>query len=276
MILPPAGDGFEWIDADEGAVLVCRPLCELASHLFTTRAWPPGKAMSGETDAWAGIAAAVGAGTGRILRARQVHGTDAIVHRASESALALQPADVILSDDPRTAIAIQTADCIPLLLADERTGVVAAAHAGWRGTARRVAAAAVTGLSRAFGSRPEDLVAAVGPSIGPCCYEVGVDVRERFAAEGFPDPRLQEWFLAEPQASALNPPMKTVSLKARSGRWFLDLWTATRDQLRDVGLRPDRIFLAGLCTASHDDVFCSYRRDGARAGRLAAAIRAGK
>src|SRR4029078_13150461 len=86
------------------------------------------------------------------------------------------------SNDPLVAIAIQTADCVPLLLADSRSGAVAAAHAGWRGLAAGVPAAAVSALARAFDARPADLVAAVGPSIAAPSYAVGPDVAERFTA----------------------------------------------------------------------------------------------
>ena len=98
----------------------------------------------------------------------------------------LVAADIIAGDDASMALAIVTADCVPILIGDRRTGAVAAAHAGWRGTALRVAAAVVNAMKTSFGSRPADLVAAIGPSIGPCCYEVGGDVRERFEREGFP------------------------------------------------------------------------------------------
>jgi hypothetical protein len=159
-------------------------------------------------------------------------------------------------------------------MADSRTGVVAAAHSGWRGTARGVAAQAVHALTTEFGSRPADLVAAVGPSIGACCYQVGDEVRDRFAAEGSSEAEVARWFLPCAQPSPDNPTMPGLAAMAAQSRRYLDLWSATRDQLEKGGVRPDQIFVAQLCTASHD-AFCSYRRDGGRAGRLAGAIRAG-
>jgi YfiH family protein len=142
-----------------------------------------------------------------------------------------------------------------LLIADKRTGAVAAAHAGWRGLAAQVPIETVTALTRAFGSRAEDLLAAVGPAIGPCCYEVGDDVREAMARV-FAG-RDTSWFTAG----------------RSSGKWMFDTWASARAQLEAAGLPPNQVFEAGLCTASHPEAFCSYRRDGPPAGRIAAAIR---
>jgi YfiH family protein len=145
-----------------------------------------------------------------------------------------------------------------LLLADRRTGAVAAAHAGWRGLAARVPDAAVHALAQAFGSRPGDLVAAIGPSISAPRYEVGEDVRERFQHAGFSAQQISGWFAPAD----------------RTGHWYFDGWASARDQLAASGIAPDQIHVAGLCTASWPEVFCSYRRDGKAAGRIAAAIRA--
>jgi len=166
-------------------------------------------------------------------------------------------ADILVSNDPAVALAIQTADCVPLLIADARSGAVAAAHAGWRGLAARVAQATLDALAREFGARPEDLVAAMGPCISAPAYEVGEDVAERFAAAGFAEEQLARWF----------------SEGGRDGRWQFDGWQAARDQLQASGLPADQIHLAALCTSSYSDLLCSYRRDGARAGRMAATIR---
>ena len=163
-----------------------------------------------------------------------------------------------MSDDPSLALAIQTADCVPLLIADRTTGAVAAAHAGWRGLAARVPRVAVEALAREFAAAPADLVAAVGPSISAARYEVGVDVRRRFESAGFAADALARWFAPA----------------ARADHWLFDGRQAARDQLVDAGVRPDRLHTAALCTASHADLLCSYRRDHASAGRIAAAIRA--
>jgi YfiH family protein len=162
---------------------------------------------------------------------------------------------------------------VPLLIADRRTGAIAAAHAGWRGMAAGVPSAVVSAMAREFGSRPADLLVALGPSVGACCYEVGLDLRRQFESSGFRPDQLARWFFETPQARAGNPSMPGLAHAGRAGHWFFDGWTATRDMLLDAGVPGDSIFTAGLCTASHPAVLCSYRREGPPAGRLAAAIR---
>ena len=185
-----------------------------------------------------------------------------------------EDADIILCGDARFAAAIRTADCVPLLIADHRSGAVAAAHAGWRGLAARVPLVTVASLERQYGCRPADLVAAIGPSIGACCYEVGSNVREAFEGAGFGAADLAAWFLDRPSPSARNPSMPRLGPR-RPAHWFFDAWRAAREQLVAAGVPASQIFAAETCTASHDEVFCSYRRDGAGAGRLAGAIRSG-
>jgi YfiH family protein len=214
----------------------------------------------------------MGVSSQQLVRVHQVHGVTVVTHRIGEPSSRGIDADIVISNDPSVAVAVQTADCVPLLMADARTGAVAAAHAGWRGIAHGVPGITVNALARAFESQPADLVAVIGPAIGPCCYQVGEDVRGVFAAAGFLDEDLRRWFRTEPITSAANPTLPGVS--AAADRWFLDLWRATRDQLLAAGVSPERIFSAELCTASHRQAFCSYRRDGAGAGRLAAAVRA--
>ena len=210
-----------------------------------------------------------------LVRARQVHGTTVLVARAPGPAAGL-PADIIVTDRSGMGLAVQAADCAALLLADRRTGAVAAAHAGWRGMAARVPSAAVAAMTREFGSVAGDLVAAIGPSVGACCYEVGVDVREQFEAAGFARDHLARWFADEPVRLDRNPPLGALARPPRAHHWFFDGWAATREQLIDAGVPCDQVFLAELCTASHAGVFPSYRRDGPTAGRIAGAIRRGR
>ena len=261
------------MQAAGGPALVCRALEPFAPHLMTTRPWTLGLGTPEEDRcAWEEIANAMGA---PLVRVRQVHGADILVRRAGHSAHgALPAADIIVSNDPDVAAAIQTADCVPLLLADRRTGAVAAAHAGWRGLAARVPQTAVGALEREFGSRAADLLAAAGPSIGACCYEVGADVRLRFTEAGFPQAMLDRWFLERPQPTHGNPSMSGLGRTPRRDHWFFDSARSTRDQLESAGVPPDQVFVVDLCTASHPGVLCSYRRDGAGAGRLAGVIQA--
>ena len=260
-ITVPAPIGFEWRDTPFGPALVCLALEPFAAHLFTTRRWPLGSAPDGDRDsAWADVARALGVDAAHRERAHQVHGAAVVVRRAGDPRRGDAPlpaADILVSDDPARVLSIQTADCVPLLIADRSTGAVAAAHAGWRGLAARVPEVAVRALSQAFGSRPADLVAAIGPSISAPRYEVGDEVREHFTAAGHLPAPLARWFVPA----------------GRPDHWYFDGWASAREQLAASGVPPDRIHLAGLCTAIHPDLLCSYRRDGKAAGRIAAAIR---
>ena len=274
-MFPKPNDGFAWVQDAGGLALVCEALA--ATHVFTTRSWALGSDTEAErAAAWEAVGRSVGVDPAHLCRAHQVHGASVSVRRIGDpecGGQALPGADIIVSDDPARALAIQTADCVPLLVADRRTGAVAAAHAGWKGMASGVPRATVAALAREFGSRPVDLVAVAGPSIGACCYEVGADVRDAFRRGGFADAVLQRWFFATPQPTARNPSMPGLPSAPRMDHWFFDGWAATRHQLEDAGIPLSNIYFAGLCTASHRQLLCSYRSDGSSAGRLAAAIR---
>ena len=179
----------------------------------------------------------------------------------------LPQADIIIASGHADALAIQTADCVPLLVVDRRTGAIAAAHAGWRGLVAGVPGVTIAALAREFGSRPGDLLVVAGPSVGACCYEVGADVRARFAAE-FSGARISRWFHEQPQPTPMNPSMAGLPAQPRDDHWYFDGWSATRDQLEAAGIPSAQIFIAELCTASHPDLLCSYRRDGTAAGRV--------
>ncbi len=279
-MLPKPNDGFAWAQAATGPALVCQALEPYAAHLFTTRPWALGSPTDGDpTAAWDDVARALGVGRAHLARAHQVHGASVVVHRPGdarrpdETDQRFPDADIIVSDDPALALAIQTADCVPLLIADRHTGAVAAAHAGWKGLAASVPLVTVDALSRHVGSQPADLVAAVGPSIGACCYEVGVDVLDAFRRGGFEEAARQRWFFRAPQPSARNPSMPGLPRPPRPDHWFFDGWAAARQQLEASGIPADQVHVAELCTASHPETLCSYRRDGKRAGRIAGAIR---
>jgi polyphenol oxidase len=260
MSLPPIPDTFEWTTESWGAALRCGPLSAIAPHLFTTRQL----SITGPDDN-AELAAAVGAE--RVAMARQVHGRAVVVLRAGEALPAAAPeADAFVSSSRDVAVAIRVADCVPLLMADRTRGVVAAVHAGWRGTAARAAVAALETLEHEFGTRPADVVAAIGPSIGACCYEVGTELVDAFAAAGHERYLIDRWFLAPapPRGSRERPTLR------------LDVAGANRDQLLLAGVPEEQIHSSGLCTAMHLDVLTSYRAERDTAGRLAGVIRAAR
>jgi len=166
-----------------------------------------------------------------IATLRQIH-SDTVVsaHRRTGC---LGEGDALLSDG--VVVAVKTADCFPILLVDAENRVVAAVHAGWRGTARKIVRRAIEAMAREFGTRPAALHAAVGPGIGACCYEVGPEVAAEFGL---------------------------------SGTVHLDLLEANRAQLLAAGLTPGHIYRAGLCTMCRLEEFWSYRREKLGAGRM--------
>jgi len=255
-MLPTPNPNFRWIETDDGPALVCTPLEAVARHFFTTRPWTLGSALPGDASPWDEVARAVDVGRAKLVRLHQVHGATIVVRRAGElrDVNHLPDADIVMTDDPSLALAIQTADCVPLLIADQRTGVVAAVHAGWRGLAAGAPREAVDGLAQIFDVKASDLIVAAGPSISAAKYEVGSDVRDKFVVAGFD---VERWFLPG----------------ARPDHWQFDGWRATRDQLAAAGVPLDQVFMSELCTATYPDVLCSYRRDWKDAGRMAAVIR---
>ena len=257
MLLP---DGFAWTSAPWGPVLTSTALSPVFHHFFTTRQLRFRGGEDGLRD-WERVAGEVGVHPALLLRPKQVHGTSVMIKRRGEEAAGRgteRPrADIILTDDPTVAVAVQVADCVPVLIADRRTGAVAAVHAGWRGTARRVVQVAVKALGEAVRSRPSDLAAALGPAIGPCCYEVGSELVDVFVAAGHPPADRNRWFV-----------------RSEDGKVRLDVPLANRDQLLAAGLALDAIHVLGLCTASHPELFYSYRREGPGTGRIVGVIKA--
>jgi polyphenol oxidase len=271
MALPRPKGVFRWTELPPGPALVCEALGKV-THLFTTRPWTLGSSpTSNDAAGWSEVAAAVGVGDADLVRVRQVHGASIVVlrrrkgnesHGGGAAEGGMPEADILLSQDPALAIAVQTADCVPILIADKRTGAVAAAHAGWRGLAARVPIVAVDAMAREFGSRREDLIAAVGPAISAARYEVDLPVMSRFEENGFSAEHIGRWFYdGHPD-------------REHPDHWYFDGSQSAHDQLAVAGVPVSQIHLARLCTATHADLLCSYRRDGKAAGRMAAVIRA--
>lgn len=226
---------------------------------------------------------AIGGDGLRAVTLRQVHSdvahrVDATNDAATANANEKVPqGDALLTPEPGLLLVVQTADCIPILLADTKRRAVAAIHAGWRGTLSRIAAKTLGRMNMEFGTQPEDVIAALGPGIGRCCYEVGSDVARDFHAQ-FPNAR--EWFDGpfDALASGENDPnwlpwltMMPPGHQPPPLRVRLDLIAANRAILAEVGVPARQISSSGLCTACRTDLLFSYRRE-RTTGRLMAAI----
>jgi YfiH family protein len=246
-VSPTVAPEFEWRAMPAGRVLVSTALASIARHLFSTRL--PSAPGTGEPD-YRSIAACFDVPASDICRVRQVHGRDVLIVRPGDPTTVVD-ADAVVSIDPGRVASVRVADCVPILLADRRGRAVAAVHAGWRGTAAGVVVAAVEALDH-LGVSAADLVAAIGPSIGPCCYQVDTVVRDAFLAHSA---ETEGWFTAD----------------ADRGRWRLDLWRANQSQLESCGIKS--IHTAAACTADGLSHWYSFRKEGAAAGRMVAAIR---
>lgn len=181
----------------------------------------------------------------------QVHGCQVAIAEAPRAPQApLQQADAILTNRPEVTLLMRFADCVPILLYDPRQRVVGLAHAGWQGTVKGTALAAIRQMQAQYGSRPEEILAAIGPSIGPDHYEVGLDVVRA----------LQQAMGAQAE----------IFLTRRDGGVFLDLWAANRWWLERAGVR--QIEIAALCTACHVEDWYSHRAHHGRTGRFGVMI----
>jgi polyphenol oxidase len=221
------------------------------------------------------FAAALRATDMPLITLRQFHSD--VIHVAAAPCAEPPKADALVTDTPGLLLGVQTADCVPILLADTRRRTVAAIHAGWRGTLARITVKVLGKMRMEFGTRPQDVIAALGPAIGRCCYEVGPDVAQAFAAQ-FPaaadwfdgpfdqlahgeEPLWLPWLTMMPPGHVPPPPRVKLDLRA-SNRW----------QLMDAGVPEKQIAVSELCTACHTDLLFSYRREGKNTGRLMAVI----
>ena len=214
---------------------------------------------------------ALDAGDLDLIPLKQIHSD--VIRILSQPAAGACKGDASATGCPGLLLAIQTADCVPILLVDPKKRAVAAIHAGWRGTLSRITQKAVGRMQVEFGSKPADLLAAIGPSIGPCCYEVAADFVTKFTAQ-FADagdyfdearsgeePNPLQWLNMKPPGH--QPPPKNV---------HLDLRKANRSQLVAAGLLAKNIFVSDLCTACHIGLLFSHRREGPLSGRLLSVI----
>lgn len=193
----------------------------------------------------------------RMVACHQVHGTNVVKVTGKEAGLgagsqktAIPDCDGLATNVPGVTLSMNFADCTPLLFYDPRHHAIALSHGGWRGAAGNIGGKTVAKMNEWYGTRAGDIFAAVGPAIGPCCFEVGDDVIDAFSVH----------FDGKTMARLAKP-------KAEKGKYLFDLPEANRLLLMQAGIREDHIDLSRLCTYCHKELFYSYRRDGKKAGR---------
>jgi hypothetical protein len=185
-------------------------------------------------------------------------------------------ADGLMTGEPGLLVGIRTADCIPILVADRKRRAVAAFHAGWRGTVQRIVESGIGRMRLQFGSRPEDLVAAIGPGIGPCCYAVGEEVLSSFESQfAYARELFREVYDSGPVRTKYPLLFMTQRAPGHSEigpSLHLNLVEANRRQLLAAGLKPRAIHLIGGCTSCHRELFFSHRGSEGHAGRMMSVI----
>jgi hypothetical protein len=214
---------------------------------------------------------ALGAADLPLVTLKQIHSD--VIHVFESAPSESCRGDALITNRPGLLLAVQIADCVPVLLVDPKKRAIAAVHAGWRGTLARIVAKTIGAMQMHFASNPRDLVAAIGPCIGPCCYEVGTEVATQFLSQ-FSDapsyfdelrtgdePNPLQWLNMAPPGH--QPPPKNV---------LLDLRKANRSQLLTAGLQPRNVHVVDLCTACRPDLLFSYRKEGPGTGRHLSAI----
>ncbi|MDR7865751.1 MAG: peptidoglycan editing factor PgeF [Sporomusaceae bacterium] len=202
---------------------------------------------------------AVGVDYARAVTCQQIHGdhihlvTDEDAGRGTRSHAAAVPAsDALITDRRGIPLILFYADCVPVLIFDPARRAIGLSHAGWKGTVAKIAAKTVLAMGEHYGTSPADCFVGIGPSIGPCCYEVDAPVVE------------------ELQASFAGT---WRDLVVPSGdKWHLDLWHANRDQLEEIGVPRAHIDISGVCTAENTTLFYSHRAERGTTGRHGAVI----
>jgi YfiH family protein len=212
-----------------------------------------------------------------LVTLRQIHSNAVVVVTAKDAAREVpRKADGLMTAEPNLLLAIQTADCIPVLVADRRQRAIAAFHAGWRGTVKRIVESGIGRMRLEFGSRPEDLIAAIGPGVGACCYAVGEEVRSAFESQFAYAPELfHEVSDSDPIRTKYPMLFLTQCAPGHSPigpAIHLNLVDANRRQLLDAGLKASAIRVIGGCTSCHADMFFSHRASRGHAGRMFSVI----
>ncbi|HEV1996300.1 MAG TPA: peptidoglycan editing factor PgeF [Candidatus Acidoferrum sp.] len=214
---------------------------------------------------------ALGASNLKLISLKQIHSD--VIHLFDAAPAQPCQGDASSTNRPGLLLGVQTADCVPILLVDPQKRAIAAVHAGWRGTLQRIVVKAIGQMQMQFKSKPADLLAAIGPAIGGCCYEVGTEVAIQFQSQ-FAD--AHEWFDEFRTGDEPNPiqwlNMMPPGHQPPPKNVLLDLRKANRAQLLGAGLRAPNVFVSDLCTACRRDLLFSYRKEGALSGRLMSVI----
>lgn len=232
------------------------------------------------------VATAMGVSLDNLVMAQQVHGSEVAVigpeylkrpllapaipdqPDPARLPLTIPSADALVTNVPGLALCLHFADCVPIILGDPEHRAVGLVHAGWRGTLEGIAQRTVQAMMRAFGTRPAALWAAIGPSIGPCCYTIDA---QRAAMVQAAFPWWQEVLTLSPFRTTPGNASPSLRAEANLKRISFDLWTANRRQLLEMGLLPNHIEVASICTACSTADFYSYRAEGRKTGRFAVA-----
>lgn len=223
--------------------------------------------------------AALNADTMRAIGLRQIHSDIVRVANSADADPSSEAAkaDALITNEAGLLLTVQVADCVPILLVDKKRRAIAAIHSGWRGSLQRIAQKTLGRMQMEFGTHPQDVIAALGPGISQCCFEVGPEVATEFAAK-FPEAR--EWFQGtfDSLARGENDPnwlpwltMRPPGHQPPEPRVHLDLIAANRSILSAAGVRAGNIVSSGFCTACRTDLFFSFRRERVT-GRMMAAI----
>jgi hypothetical protein len=205
-----------------------------------------------------------------LVTSRQIHSD--LIHCVSELPKVLLVGDGLITCMPGILLAIQTADCLPVILVDSKHRAVGVFHAGWRGTVQRIVEKGVGEMRRCFGTLPRDIKAAIGPGIHDCCYEVGPEVRQQFESQfAYAEDLFREIKESDPVREKYPLLFLTARAPGHSElptKIFLDLVEANRRQLISAGVLPKNISASTLCTACHPDLLFSYRAEKGLTGRM--------
>lgn len=250
------------ISSVEGIKYLTSPLFEPSrvAHAFLTRigglSLPPFDSLNFDTrdtdpkenveENKAVVSRALGVDLKRLKTLNQVHGSSVLVLDEKNLKDPPQEVDAVITRLKGVPVGILTADCLPILIHDPLKSAIGAVHAGWKGTVKRVASKTIDAMNEAFGSKPENLIAALGPYIGPCCYGIREDAAKEFDSV-FAD--------------------TTDFMLRQNGEIRIDIGLANVKELLEAGLKKSNISMAAACTSCNSGVFFSYRKDGGRTGR---------